>query len=154
MYYIINTNILLVNCKNTNSYCKIKFGFLRPIYRFYNIFYEVNGVMQIGERLAKIRKERGLTQKDLADKLSMSQQVISNIERNASMPDIVFLEGLADLYEISIDDLIGRKVIPKDGNDLEQQIMSIIEQMDDTGKELSLGLVNQVAQHQGNNNAK
>ena len=54
--------------------------------------------MQIGERLAKIRKERGLTQKDLADKLSMSQQVISNIERNASMPDIVFLEGLADLY--------------------------------------------------------
>ena len=154
MYYIINTNNLLVNCKNTNSYCKINFGFLRPIYRFYNIFYEVNGVMQIGERLAKIRKERGLTQKDLADKLSMSQQVISNIERNASMPDIVFLEGLADLYEISIDDLIGRKVIPKDGNNLEQQIMSIIEQMDDTGKELSLGLVNQVAQHQGNNNAK
>ncbi len=110
--------------------------------------------MQIGERLAKIRKERGFTQKDLADKLNMSQQVISNIERNTSMPDIVFLEGLADLYEITIDDLIGRKVISKDGNNLEQQIMSIIEQMDDTGKELSLGLVNQVAQHQGNNNAK
>ncbi len=110
--------------------------------------------MQIGERLAKIRKERGFTQKDLADKLSVSQQVISNIERNASMPDIDFLEGVADLYEISLDELIGRKVVPKDGNTLEQQIMSIIEQMDDTGKELSLGLVNQVAQHQGNSNAK
>lgn len=110
--------------------------------------------MQIGERLAKIRKERGLTQKELADKLNMSQQVISNIERNASMPDINFLEGVADLYEISLDELIGRRVVQKEGNNLEHQIMSIIEQMDDTGKELSLGLVNQVAQHQGNNNAK
>ncbi len=110
--------------------------------------------MQIGERLAKIRKERGFTQKDLADKLNVSQQVISNIERNASMPDINFLEGVADLYEITIDELIGRKVLPKDANKLDQQIMSIIEQMDDTGKELSLGLVNQVAQHQGSNNAK
>lgn len=110
--------------------------------------------MQIGERLAKIRKDKGYKQKDLADLLNMSQQVISNIERNTTAPDINFLQGVADLYCMSIDELIGRRVTTKDGNNVEQQILSIIEQMDDIGKELSLGLVNQVAKHQGNNNAK
>lgn len=110
--------------------------------------------MQIGKRLSVIRKKYGYTQKDLADRLSVSQQVISNIERDASMPDINFLKGLADLYELSLDELIGRKVVSKESNNLEDRIMSVIEQMDDTGKELSLGLVNQVAQYQGNKNAE
>lgn len=107
--------------------------------------------MEIGERLAKVRKEKGYKQKDIADMLNVSQQVISNIERNATSPDIDFLRGLADLYGMSIDELIERQVIPKEGNGIEQRIISIIEKMDDTGKELSLSLVNQVAQHRGNN---
>ncbi len=110
--------------------------------------------MEIGERLAKVRKEKGYKQKDIADKLNVSQQVISNIERNATSPDINFLRGLADLYGMSLDELIGRQVTPKQGKGIEQEIMSIIEKLDDTGKELSLSLVNQVAQHQGNNEAK
>ena len=110
--------------------------------------------MEIGERLAKVRKEKGYKQKDIADKLNVSQQVISNIERNATSPDIEFLRGLADLYCMSLDELIGRQVISKQGKGIEQKIMSIIEKMDDTGKELSLSLVNQVAQHQGKNEAK
>lgn len=110
--------------------------------------------MELGERLAKVRKEKGFKQKDLADKLNVSQQVISNIERNATAPDIDFLMSVADLYCMSLDELIERQVVPKDGNGVEQRIMSIIKKLDDTGKELSLSLVNQVAQHQGNNDAK
>lgn len=110
--------------------------------------------MEIGERLAKVRKERGYKQKDIADKLNVSQQVISNIERNATSPDINFLRGLADLYCMSIDELIERQNTPKEGNGIEQRILSIIEKLDDTGKELSLRLVDQVAQHQENNEAK
>lgn len=110
--------------------------------------------MELGERLAKIRKEKGYRQRDLADKLNMSQQVISNIERNTTAPDIDFLMGVADLYGMTLDELIGRRVTPKEGNGLEQRIMSILEKLDDTGKELSLNLVNQVAQHQENNNGK
>ena len=56
--------------------------------------------MELGERLAKVRKEKGFKQKDLAERLNMSQQVISNIERNATAPDIEFLSGVADLYGI------------------------------------------------------
>ena len=47
--------------------------------------------MELGERLAKVRKEKGFKQKDLAERLNMSQQVISNIERNTTAPDIEFL---------------------------------------------------------------
>lgn len=106
--------------------------------------------MQIGNRLSEIRKKNGYTQKQLADELNMSQQVISNIERNATTPDINFLQGAADLYKISLDELIGRQVTFEMGSSLEKQILSIIKKMDDTGKELSLGLVNQVAKHRGN----
>ena len=105
--------------------------------------------MEIGERLAKVRKEQGNKQKDIADKLNVSQQVISNIERNASSPDINVLRGLADLYGMSLDELIARQVTPREENGIEQKIMNIIEKLDDTGKELSLSLVDQVAQHQG-----
>ena len=38
--------------------------------------------MELGERLAKVRKEKGFKQKDLAERLNMSQQVISNILRH------------------------------------------------------------------------
>lgn len=110
--------------------------------------------MQIGKRLALLRKKNKYTQKQLADKLNISQQVVSNIERNASAPDIDFLKGVADLYKISIDELIGRTVYSLPQSTVEQRIMSVVEQMDDTGKELSLDLVSQVAKHQGDKNGK
>lgn len=110
--------------------------------------------MQIGNRLSKLRKQYGYTQKQLADELNLSQQIISNIERNATAPDVEFLQGVADLYMISLDDLIGRKLLfPKDSS-YEQQILSIVEKMDDTMKELSLRLMNEVAQHRGEKDGK
>lgn len=110
--------------------------------------------MQIGSRLSELRKRYGYTQKQLADELNLSQQVISNIERNATAPDVEFLQGVADLYKISLDELIGRKNIFLKVNSYEQQILSVVETMDDTMKELSLRLVNEVAQHRGEKNGK
>jgi len=113
---------------------------------------KVGTFMEIGNRLSDLRKKYGYTQQQLADKLNLTQQVISNIERNATAPDINFLHGAADLYKMTLDELIGRQVSIETGNSLEKQILSIVKKLDDTGKELSLGLVNQVAQHRGNNN--
>lgn len=108
--------------------------------------------MQIGNRLAEFRKKNGFTQKQLAQKLNISQQIVSNIERNQTEPDIDFLKGVADLYNISLDQLIGREFTKAESGIYEREIISILEKMDETGKELSLSLVNQVAQHQGNYN--
>lgn len=110
--------------------------------------------MQIGRRLSELRKRYGYTQRQLADELNRSQQVISNIERNATAPDVEFLQGVADLYMISLDELIERKILFHKDSSYEQQILSVVETMDDTMKELSLRLLNEVAQHRDEKDGK
>ena len=107
-------------------------------------------MQKIGKRLAEIRKKRNYKQTDLAAKLNVSQQVISNIERGVTAPDIEQLKKFADIYQISLDQLVGREFLNDDSDTIERQIMNYIKQMDERGKELSLGLLSQVAQHQGN----
>ncbi|MEZ3430510.1 MAG: helix-turn-helix domain-containing protein [Lachnospiraceae bacterium] len=110
--------------------------------------------MDIGRRLSELRKKNGYTQRQLADALNLSQQVISNIERNATAPDVDFLQGAADLYKISLDELIGRKTLITEENSYEQQILNVVETMDDIKKELSLRLLNEVAQQRGDKDGK
>lgn len=105
----------------------------------------------IGKRLAEIRKSKKFKQTELAEMLNVSQQVISNIERGVTAPDIEQLKKFADIYNISLDQLVGREFLGDDADDVERKIISYIKQMDDEGKELSLGLLSQVAQHRGSN---
>lgn len=105
----------------------------------------------IGKRLAEIRKSKKFKQTELAEMLNVSQQVISNIERGVTAPDIEQLKKFADIYNISLDQLVGREFFCDDTDDVERKIISCIKQMDDEGKELSLGLLSQVAQHRGSN---
>lgn len=107
--------------------------------------------MQIGTRLAELRRKNNYTQKQLAEALNLSQQVISNIERNTTAPDLEFLNGAADLYNISLDELIGRKLNLPVEKSYERKIVEVLEKMDEHEKELSLRLVNEVAQHRGGN---
>lgn len=110
--------------------------------------------MQLGKRLADLRRKNNHTQEKLAKKLNVSQQVISNIERNITEPDIDFLRAAADLYHMSMDELIGREFSGESESGYEQKIMNMLEKMDDKGKELSYGLVSQVVQYQGNRDGK
>ena len=55
---------------------------------------------------------------------------------------------------MSLDALIERQIVTEENDCVEERIMSIIKNLDDTGKELSLSLVNQVAEHQGNKDEK
>lgn len=57
--------------------------------------------------LIKLRKEKGLSQEELADKLSVSRQAISKWERGESLPDTDNLIRLAKLYGVSIDEIVG-----------------------------------------------
>lgn len=62
--------------------------------------------MEISERLAAARKERGLTQRDVADKLDISFQAVSLWERGETSPDIDKLAELATLYQVTTDWLL------------------------------------------------
>jgi len=61
----------------------------------------------IGKKISNLRKEKNLTQVELADRLGVTYQAVSNWERGDSMPDIAKLSDLAEVFEISIDELLG-----------------------------------------------
>lgn len=63
--------------------------------------------MMIGERLQELRKDAGLSQKDLGKLLNISYHTISSYERNISSPSDETYTALAKLFNISIDYLIG-----------------------------------------------
>lgn len=61
---------------------------------------------EVGKNLKKIRKEKNLTQDDLAERLHCTRQTISNYETGKSEPDIALLIALAGVLEVEIGDLI------------------------------------------------
>lgn len=62
--------------------------------------------VEIAERLARKRKEHGLSQEELARQLGVSRQAVSKWERSESSPDTDNLIAIAKLYGTSLDDLI------------------------------------------------
>ncbi|MCL2697331.1 MAG: helix-turn-helix domain-containing protein, partial [Oscillospiraceae bacterium] len=57
--------------------------------------------------IARLRKEKGFTQEELAGKLNITYQAVSKWETGASMPDIATLPNLAAALNVSIDKLLG-----------------------------------------------
>lgn len=62
--------------------------------------------LEIASRLVKLRKDKGLSQEELADKLGISRQAVSKWERAEASPDTDNLILLARLYEVSLDELL------------------------------------------------
>lgn len=62
--------------------------------------------MEIGKKLKDARIKSGLTQEEIAEKLNVSRQTISNWENEKSYPDIISVIELSSLYSISLDDLL------------------------------------------------
>lgn len=61
----------------------------------------------IGENIKRLRRERDLTQEEVANHLGISFQSISKWERGDGYPDITLLPSLANYFDISVDELIG-----------------------------------------------
>ncbi|MDF2586940.1 MAG: immR 3 [Anaerocolumna sp.] len=61
----------------------------------------------IGKNISELRKSKNMTQMELADKMNISFQAVSNWERGISMPDISKLPELVQLFEVTIDELLG-----------------------------------------------
>ncbi len=70
--------------------------------------------MTIGNIIASYRKKLGITQEALAQQLDVTNQAVSKWESDLSCPDVTLLPRLADIFDISIDELFGRepKVAP------------------------------------------
>lgn len=70
---------------------------------------------QMGEFLAALRKSKGYTQQEVAEKLGVSNKTVSSWETGASCPDISMLPVLAELYNVTCDEIIrGKRLSPQE----------------------------------------
>lgn len=63
----------------------------------------------MGKLILKLRKEKGMTQKDLAAKLQITDNAVSKWERGKGCPDISILPELSEILGISVDELLSDK---------------------------------------------
>lgn len=78
---------------------------------------EVRMLDFISKSIVSNRKKRGLTQEELAEKLDVSSAAISKWERGISTPELSMVCKIADCFEISVDELLGRTnmLLPEEG---------------------------------------
>lgn len=83
--------------------------------------------MQLPEKLTYLRKQKGLTQSNLAETLNVSRQAISRWEVGTAVPSTDNLKVLSDLYDVSIDYLLNCNDIAS-SDDGDSQKQSVKEQ--------------------------
>ncbi len=71
-------------------------------------------------RIRELRKNKSLSQEQLADKLGVTKQAVSQMERGARKPSVTMLEALCDFFNVSTDYLLGKedvtiRIIDRDG---------------------------------------
>jgi len=80
----------------------------------------------MGDMISTLRKEKGMTQKDLADRLSITDKAVSKWERNLAFPDTATIPGLAEILGISVEELMNAKSIPEHGHKGAFYLLNII----------------------------
>lgn len=74
----------------------------------------------IAKNIQKLRQEKGMTQLELAEKINYSDKTVSKWERGESLPDIVVLKSVADLFEVTLDYLVEEE---HDGKPVTKEIL-------------------------------
>lgn len=68
----------------------------------------------LGMMISSLRKEKGMTQLELAEKMGVTDKAVSKWERDLSFPDINSIPKLAEIFEVSVDELMQVKSETKD----------------------------------------
>ena len=85
--------------------------------------------IKIGKFIAELRKEKKLTQKDLADKLGVTDKAISKWENGRGMTDVSYLRNICEILDVSLNELLsGERIKEEDKiNRLEENYISVID---------------------------
>ena len=68
----------------------------------------------LSENIKNLRKQKGYSQEQLAEKLNVVRQTVSKWEKGYSVPDADMLEELADLFEVQVGDLLGKEILTEE----------------------------------------
>ena len=66
-------------------------------------------MMTLGSKISSLRRGKGIKQDELAERLGVSPQAVSKWENDISCPDIMLLPKLADIFEVTVDELLSRE---------------------------------------------
>ena len=70
----------------------------------------------MGEIISTLRKEKGMTQKDIADQLGTTDKAVSKWERDIAFPDTATIPKLAEILGVSVEELMQAKSVPTTGH--------------------------------------
>ncbi len=65
----------------------------------------------LGQKICSLRKEKGMTQNDLAEKMNVTDKAVSKWERDLSYPDINSIPRLAETLNVSVEELLNAKKV-------------------------------------------
>ena len=80
----------------------------------------------MGEIISTLRKEKGMTQKDIADKLGITDKAVSKWERDVAFPDTATIPKLAEIRGVSVEELMQAKAVPVNGHKGAGYLINII----------------------------
>ena len=94
--------------------------------------------IKIGTFISKKRKEKKLTQSELADKLNITDRAISKWENGVCLPDASIMHELCDILEITINDLFSGEIVDMKDNEkkLEENLLEITKLKEEKDKQL------------------
>ena len=81
----------------------------------------------IGETIANLRKQKGMTQSELAEKMNVTDKAVSKWERDLSCPDINTISKLADVLNVSVEELLKTKKQDYSNNKIKDLINLILK---------------------------
>ncbi len=90
-------------------------------------------IQTIGTQIAKLRKDKNITQEELAKNLDVSAQAVSKWE-NGGAPDIEMMPKIADYFDVSIDILFGKKI---ENTEVAFTQQAYLERLDAVQREMS-----------------
>lgn len=64
----------------------------------------------LGEMISSLRKEKNMTQNDLAEKMNVTDKAVSKWERNLSYPDVNSIPKLAEILDVSVEELLNAQI--------------------------------------------
>lgn len=94
----------------------------------------------LGQRLARLRKEKGLTQEEVGKHLNISAQAISKWENDLSAPDISLLNEISNLYGTTIDEICGKEnpvstiILKENKKNIDELLLKIVIDSSDGDK--------------------
>lgn len=96
-----------------------------------------------GEFLKQLRREKGLTQEQLAEQFSVSSRTISRWETGSNMPDLDLLIELADFYKIDIREIIdGKRKGENLNSETKETLLKVAEYADAENRKLKVKMLN------------